>query len=62
MRMLYRKGRQRIALFKKIRLFLCNELGWHVYHSFDGFDGCSATATCEICGFHGLIDSQGCLF
>ena len=49
-------------LYLKIRLWFCRKLGWHTYDHFDGFDGCSATATCKICGYHGLIDSQGNLF
>ncbi len=49
-------------MYKKIRLWLCKNLSWHSYNYFDGFDGCSATATCKICGFKGMVDSQGGLF
>jgi hypothetical protein len=49
-------------MIKRFRLFLCKKLGWHSYNYFDGFDGCSAKATCKICGYKGLVDSQGNLF
>lgn len=49
-------------MWKKFRLWLCKYMGWHKVTHFDGFDGCSAMATCAICGYRGLIDSQGNLF
>ena len=49
-------------MYRKIRLWLCKNLSWHSYDHFDGFDGCSALATCKICGFKGMVDSQGGLF
>lgn len=48
--------------YVRLRLFLCKELAWHSYSYFDGFDGFNAKATCKICGFRGLVDSQGGLF
>lgn len=47
-----------IKLYKK---FAC-WIGWHKVSCFAGFDGCSAKAKCDWCGFEGMIDSQGNLF
>lgn len=49
-------------MIKRIKLWLCKYMGWHTYDRFDGFDGCSPIATCNNCGYEGLVDSQGNLF
>jgi len=37
-------------------------IGWHKVSGYTGFDGCSARARCDWCGYEGLIDGQGNLF
>ncbi len=47
---------------KRIRLWFCKKLGWHRIGRFLYFDGCSVHAECSVCGYQGIIDSQGNLF
>lgn len=53
-------------MWKKIRLFLCREFGWHSPTNihFNSLDTRSFLiyAECKVCGFKGLMDSQGNLF
>lgn len=44
---------------KKIRMFLCNVLGWHRPSKEIGFDGCSMTSVCKYCKKEVMRDSQG---
>ena len=49
---------------KPLQKFYC-KIGWHCRskdYQFDYSDGVSAHCTCEWCGYHGMIDSQGNLF
>lgn len=53
-------------MYKKIRLWLCKYLNWHSpidYHSSEKDPAKFLIyAKCRICGFKGMIDSQGGLF
>ena len=48
-------------MWEMLKRFFCR-IGWHSVGAYDGFDGCSALATCRWCGYRGMIDSQGNLF
>lgn len=44
----------------KIRMFLCNFLGWHFpKKEYMSFDGCSLASICKYCEKEILQDSQG---
>lgn len=53
-------------MYKKIRLWLCKHLDWHSpmnYHRSENDPlGFLVYAKCKICGYKGMIDSQGNLF
>ena len=57
------KGKVRFLIafvVRSWRHFRCNIMGWHNGKGNGiGFDGCSFTATCSICGKKVLMDSQG---
>lgn len=45
---------------KEILLWSCKTFGWHDgYGGKVGFDGCSATSKCSVCGKDVLMDGQG---
>lgn len=47
----------------KIRLWMCKHLSWHhITQKWYSEDGLQAYGRCGICGFEGMIDSQGGLF
>lgn len=46
---------------KKAWIIFC-KIGWHMSIKRIGWDGVSFTATCNHCGYKGLVDSHGDLF
>jgi len=49
-----------VILPDKYKRWGCRYLGWHNGRGAAvGFDGCSATSTCSVCGKRVLQDSQG---
>lgn len=53
------------GLYKRLRLLLCEKLGWHkpgvIYGSIN--DPLNQMySDCRHCGYHGMVDSQGNLF
>ena len=44
---------------KLFKWFYHDILGWHLPDDDCGYDGCSYTATCKLCGKDILQDSQG---
>jgi hypothetical protein len=55
-------------MLKGIRLWFCKYLGWHsiaketLHYNHDDPLHFQQYARCRICGFEGMIDSQGNLF
>lgn len=43
----------------RIRKWLHDYFGWHAPGNAIGFDGCSYTSNCRLCGRHILQDSHG---
>ena len=46
-------------MFERIKKFLHDKLDWGFPNESRGFDGCSFTSTCRLCGGRLLQDSQG---
>ena len=44
---------------KIFKRFYHDLLEWHIPNNEEGFDGCSFTSTCKICGKEIMQDSQG---
>lgn len=55
----YNRGLENQPITFKIQLWLCKHLEWHKPSDSMGFDGCSFTSICKICGKEILMDSQG---
>lgn len=44
---------------KRLPVWFCKHMGWHLRPKQVGFDGCSLTGICPRCGEHVMQDSQG---
>jgi hypothetical protein len=48
-----------MRIFKVMRKWAHDHLGWHAPDGTRGFDGCSIHSTCRFCGKDVMQDSQG---
>lgn len=49
-------------MFRKLRLWLCSKgIHWAKWTAVS-HDGASVHAICNLCGYEGMVDSQGNLF